>query len=134
MAGKAKPKTGGRDFKKGQSGNPKGAPVIPVEVKLVKLLTWKELALACTKLLYADIAEVTRIDMDPTEPMLHKIISKALMKAHQDGNFFMLNHILDRVCDKPPPQPDGSEESRNGHAVLAAIRKVINDQGNERKA
>ena len=125
----------GRRFKKGQSGNPKGAPKPEYDIKLIKLLTWKDLALACTVLVFANEPECTRIDMDPEEPMLKKIIAKALLKAWADGNFSMLNQILDRVVGKVREvEPDVDEQSRNGQAVLEMIRKVIDDPRNERTA
>lgn len=134
MAGKGKPKTGGRNWKPGQSGNPAGAQPVPVEVKLIKLLSWKELALACSVLLYADQDEIERINADRKEPKLHRIIASALERAHVDGNFFALNQILDRVIGKvKEATPEDPEGSRNGQAVLDEIRKVINDPRNERK-
>jgi len=129
-------KTGGRNFQPGQSGNPKGKKPVDYDVLTIKLLTAKELALACSVLIYASQDELDRIDRDRSEPKLHRIISAALNKAHEEGDFSMLNQILDRVIGKPKElaMDADEDEQKKGLAILAEIRKVIDDRGNERKA
>jgi hypothetical protein len=127
-------KTGGKDFKPGQSGNPKGSKPLDYNLNLIKLLTAKELGLACTLLVRGEEAACDQAILDPQAPMLHKIIAKALLRAFRDGDFFLLDKILDRVVGKAPIVPSDApeDEQQKGLAVLAAIRKVIHDPGNER--
>lgn len=140
LAGRKKgtPKTGGRDWKPGQSGNPAGSKPLGLDAherRLLKVLTAKEFAEMASTLLYATDAEINAILEDALSPKFKRIIAKALNRAEDEGNFTALNQVLDRVVgtvmQSPPPKDD--DQSRNAAAILADFRKLLDDPANGRE-
>jgi hypothetical protein len=133
--GKGK-KTGGRDFKKGQSGNPSGGVKLPAEIRDIRKLSVEEYKRVVESLLNSSELTLQTTDLDPTAPYLERIVAKCLKRIYESGSIYSLDILLNRLIGRVPDvtPKSGDEESRNGFAVLEEIRKVINDPRNERKA
>lgn len=126
-------KTGGRDFKPGQSGNPNGAKPLPPEVRQFRNAAKKDVIEEFKYLWSLPIEELKSIagrfvyksqkeegDDDgqgggewvykPGEagevPIIRVAIAKALLKAAQTGDIHSLNQILDRVIGKVKEELD----------------------------
>lgn len=134
MAGKGQPKTGGRNWKKGESGNPDGKRAFPVELQRVRRMTVNEYADMASKMLGSPILELERIYNDETEPGMNRVVAGVVLKAFQQKCGMTLELLLQRVLGRVRDvTPDQDDKSRNGQALLAEFRNVINDPGNERK-
>lgn len=93
-------KTGGRDFKKGVSGNPKGGPGAPQELKDLRKYSVNEIRGMVSVLLRATRPEVLRLIDDDSTPILENIMAQVLIKTYESGNFMMLDAVLNRVIGK----------------------------------
>jgi hypothetical protein len=133
MAGKGRPKTGGRDWKPGQSGNPKGPPAIDKHVREVKNLSAEEYLELASFLLRATDSDIEQVLSNPDSPKLEKIFAQVLKTTQETGSMSQLDLILNRLIGKPREAPPG-EQSRNSETILAEIRKALNDPSDERKA
>lgn len=93
-------------FKPGQSGNPNGRPPMPKEINRFKKLTIEELEELGSVLMRSTKAEIDDILKDPAESQIRVIVAKALMLAASEGNFNMLDSILNRVIGRPKEKID----------------------------
>jgi hypothetical protein len=97
MAAKGSEKT---YFKKGKSGNPKGRPTVPKEIRDIKKLSADELAEIVSTLFFATDAEIASLINDPDAPKLKKIVASILNKTAESGNATQLDQLLNRVIGK----------------------------------
>jgi hypothetical protein len=90
-------KTGGRDWKPGESGNPHGSPGLPQELKDARKLNVAEVTELLTR-----VADMSPADFEAYTPktMLEKTVIKALKIAADDGSIAHLSLILDRTIGK----------------------------------
>lgn len=93
-------KTGGRDFVPGKSGNPKGLPPIPADVKEARKLNQIEFERIVNKFLYMTREEVSKYAQAPGTPTLELLIASILSKAVTQGDQSRLNFVLDRLIGK----------------------------------
>lgn len=105
------PKTGGRDFKPGQSGNPAGKPPMPPELKAIKALTPGFVKMIIAKFARMSKEEMGQLLMKPpgsegAPNMMEIMIGSIVAKAAQDGDYSRLNFLLDRSIGKVKEQVD----------------------------
>jgi hypothetical protein len=93
-------KTGGRNFQPGQSGNPKGAPNVPEDVKAIRRLTRSELDRLFNKFIFMTKTEIQRAVMDPAAPSLELWISSVIHKGVVEGDDRRMNSVFDRLLGK----------------------------------
>jgi hypothetical protein len=96
-------KTGGRDWKKGQSGNLKGGPGLPGDLRNARKFNLVELERAINRLIYLspDQAELLLTE----EPSyLYRIVYQILDKAAEYGDQNRLEWICTRLIGKVKDQ------------------------------
>ena len=93
-------KTGGRDFKPGQSGNPAGYPGLPKDIRDARKLGQIELERTVNRLIYMTSDELTAVITDTSVPMFDKILAQILCQASDKGDQARLDFILNRVVGK----------------------------------
>ena len=101
-------KTGGRDFKPGQSGNPSGRPGLPAEVKEAKKLNRVEVEAAIAKYVRATKQEIEAVHMNPLSTAADQVICSVLLKAIEHGDEKRLDFILNRTIGKVPDKLDAT--------------------------
>lgn len=95
-------KSGGKDFEKGVSGNPKGTPGLPAEVRKVRKLTHEEISQMGTMLLEQDINQIIKISEDLTQPVLRVWIARMIRKGIATKDTAYFNAVLDRIAGRIP--------------------------------
>lgn len=97
-------KTGGRDFKPGQSGNPAGRTPLPEDLKSVKILTNTNLRARVQRLLDLPTDDLVAYAEDPKltalDAMIASIVVKAVVNGDQQRLDFILNRLVGKVQDK----------------------------------
>lgn len=88
-------KTGGKDFTKGESGNPAGLPAGLTELRKFGA---KQLAEKMNALMNCTKAELEIIEKDPEADMLSIALCKVMLKAADQGDIMRLNFIIERVA------------------------------------
>lgn len=102
----ARRKTGGRDFKPGQSGNPNGRPMLPADVKQLRELTAIEFTRVVNKYLEMTKSQITEAVQDPKTPALELMVATIMHKAVVGGDHYRLGFILDRCIGKVKEVPE----------------------------
>ncbi len=127
-------KTGGKNFPKGTSGNPKGRTPVPPEVKEARKYTSAELELSMTKLLTMPLEDLKEVSENPRSSTIDSILSKILLRARRDGSYSHVNFFIERMFGKVP---DKMQMSGSLNAGLVGIigqvqktKKALNDKGN----
>lgn len=92
-------KTGGRDWVKGQSGNPAGSK-LPEDIKEGRKINRMEVERVFNKLMNAAKDELISIGNDPKTPILEAITARVMAKAYNQGDHQRLNFLLDRLVGK----------------------------------
>jgi hypothetical protein len=94
-------KSGGRNFHKGVTTNPKGCPGMPKDVREARKLTQNEFVKIACNLIKSTTAELFQVLADPAttalELMIGGIIMKAVTERDQNRAEFLLNRIIGRV-------------------------------------
>ncbi len=93
-------KTGGRNWKLGQSGNPAGRIKIPDDVKEARKFNAAEATRIITKYLYMNSSELELAITDPETPAMELMLAKIIKKSAEAGDHFRLNFLLDRTIGK----------------------------------
>jgi hypothetical protein len=92
-------KTGGADWGKGQSGNPKGGRKLPEEIKEIRKFTVEQIIETFSKYLGMTQEEMLAVDKRKLS-LLEVWLLKAAEIGIKTGNYFILDKILDRVIGK----------------------------------
>ncbi len=91
-------------FKKGVSGNPKGRPSVPKDIKDARNLNKVELSKILNGYIFLTDEELKRKISDPDVPIVEKIVAKTLMEALKVGCYRRLEFIFDRLIGKEAVQ------------------------------
>lgn len=133
MAKKAK--TGGRNWKKGQSGNPAGRKKVPEDVKQAialtkqsELLTRVRFQALLNTYVHLTEAELTQVTENPNTPALDHIVINIIQRTKSDADTFRLNFILDTLIGKAPAAP---QEHNFNFNLTELPRKQVIDLGTE---
>lgn len=90
-------KTGGRDFKPGESGNPKGRPPITETEKFIKKTISKEVYDYINQLFYMDTPQVMKLLEDKSTPHGMKIFVRFFVDAAKTGNLDHLEFLFKAI-------------------------------------
>lgn len=94
-------KTGGRDFKPGQSGNPKGAKPIPGDIKAARFLNSIELERILNELMYQiEASELDSVLHDSTRKPIEQMVARIILEAIEKGDSLRLDFLLNRLIGK----------------------------------
>ena len=99
-------KSGGRDFKPGQSGNPKGGPGLPQHVRDARKLTATIFAQLGTDLIYATAEDLQKVLDDDSKSMIEKIVARILLTSLVESDQARVGFMLDRILGKPKLNED----------------------------
>lgn len=79
-------KTGGKNFRPGQSGNQRGAPVLPADIVEARKLNRTELERVLNKYIYMTKAEIVRAAQSPDTPAMELMIASLISKGTNEGD------------------------------------------------
>ena len=87
-------------FKKGKSGNPRGRPPMPQELKEVVSMSPQKLKALIFKFMHMNRGELKRVAEDPNSTLVDCTIASIVNKAMAEGDYTRLNFLLDRSIGK----------------------------------
>lgn len=93
-------KTGGRDWKPGQTGNPSGRPKYPADVKEARVMNLAEASRILNKYAYSTVEEIKAAALDPQTPAIEMMILKVIVECTKTGDHHRLNFLFDRLIGK----------------------------------
>lgn len=116
-------KTGGRNWVKGQSGNPSGGPTLPREIRDARALTKLEFERLANQYLYLTPEETAARLADPSTKNIDRVVTAIIGAAIEHGDEKRLNFLLDRLIGKVADKVDGTMTIRNEAEIskLAAM-------------
>src|SRR5689334_1629820 len=97
-------KTGGRDWKPGESGNPKGGPGYPQDIRDSRKVTQFELERAINALIHMPEGELAALMESPSTTMFEKMIGSIILAGAGKGDQMRLDFILNRMIGKVKDQ------------------------------
>jgi len=119
-------KSGGRNFVKGQSGNPNGQPKIPVALREIRTANKITIEYILDKYMGITIEELTRLNDCKTtnleELLIIKSLYQALVKNCARSREYLIERRFGRLL-----QPV-SVEVPSGHAMLLAFLNKKDDE------
>jgi hypothetical protein len=92
-------KTGGRDWKPGESGNPNGRPKLPAEVKEARRLNQLELERVMNKYVHMSMSRLKLKKEDPRTKAVDRMVIGLILKGTK-GNVPAGNLIFERLAGK----------------------------------
>lgn len=94
-------KTGGKNWEKGKSGNPKGGtPVMLSDIVERKTLDSKLFATMVTRLLYTPVERLEEIADNKQTLGLEALVAGIISKAVKDRDIYRANFLLDRLLGR----------------------------------
>lgn len=116
-------KTGGKNWVKGQSGNPNGAAVHNPVVKAVRALTKERVAEIIEEILTTDPADAAEM-RGKAKTVMEAWLMAGIQKAVRNGDLVPLNALLDRLIGKVKDQVENSGETTTRVIVENYIAKA----------
>jgi len=114
-------KTGGRNFKPGETGNPNGRPPVPYEIRELRKHNRLEVEETFSKYLRMTAKELEEAAKSPYTSALDGMVIAVIMKAVQNGDQWRLNFLLDRVIGKVPDRVADAD----GQPLMATFIDLI---------
>lgn len=111
-------------WKKGQSGNPKGKPKIPEDVKAARKLTQIEFERICANLFNMSTTRLSEVIKDPHTPVLTALVARILEKGIHESSRVELNYFVERFLGKVPEQANFTGNLNGSLADFIAARGV----------
>ena len=93
-------KTGGKNFTKGKSGNPKGRPKTPPDVRNIRALSKTEFTRIANEFLWLSTTAADKKLKSRGLSQFEKAVGQTVKKAAA-GDLMRLNMVLDRLIGKP---------------------------------
>lgn len=90
----------GRPFKKGQSGNPKGRPEIPEDVKRAREFNNNEFTKAVNKIISLTRGQLEKLVEGKDENVLDQLVATIWLKGIKDSSKTELNYFVERFMGK----------------------------------
>lgn len=124
-------KTGGRDFKPGQSGNPNGRPPLPADLREARALNKVELERVLNKFLFLSQDEIKAMAKNPEAPALEVAVAKVVEMAITHGDDRRLDFLITRLVGNVPKVhehsgPDGKAIEFSDHEAAAKMAAILN--------
>lgn len=110
-------KTGGKDFKQGQSGNPKGRPKLPEDVKSCLKLNQVEFVRLANEFLFMSAKQLKEVSENHEETVFRQILAAVLLEAITNGDHKRLEFFIDRLIGKSK-QTEVDEPQKNLHCEI----------------
>lgn len=89
-------------FKKGQSGNPRGRPILSPEQKALRELTLETYREVIRTALTGNIQALKDLAENPDTPAIQVGVATAIMRAIKDGDPSVLERFAARIVGKIP--------------------------------
>jgi hypothetical protein len=99
-------KTGGRNFKKGQSGNPAGRPGLPRDLRKISKLTPAIVRAVIAKISMLNKKNILEIIESEETSMIEASIATIYLKAVDQGDYTRMNFLLERSIGKVKEEMD----------------------------
>jgi len=115
-------KTGGRDWKPGESGNPSGRPPLPEHLKGVKKMNKHQFESILNKYIHLSLNELIELLKGGDLPAIEAMVVKVLTEAVRKGDEKRLNFVLDRLIGKV------QENFKVEGDPYANLMKIISDR------
>ena len=90
----------GRRWKKGESGNVKGQPVLPEEYKVLRRMTKAELADVGNEILKGGIEQINVLLKDKKTPVLKLMVATIAAKIIKQGDMHAFDILMNRLVGK----------------------------------
>lgn len=119
-------KTGGRDWKPGQSGNPAGRAKLPAWMRESRSMNKEKFHGLLNEYIHRPATELVEIMKDPTTPTLELMVIKVVMEAIKHGDEKKLGFLLDRLIGKVR-----EEVHVSGQMSVLDLAKKYADQEND---
>lgn len=99
-------KTGGRNFRPGQTGNPNGRPKVPHDIKMARDQNKIEFDQSLNRLVRYNVDQINEAMRSKDLPIIDMVTAKILASAFNEGDHHRLKFILDRLIGTPRPEPE----------------------------
>lgn len=116
-------------FKKGQSGNPRGRPVEPPELKLMKRLTRQELVEVGELIIMGDVGTLKKLRGDDSCTVLKGMFISVCMKILRDGDMEKFDKLMSRFIGKVKDELDVNHSGE----VQGRVLVMLPPNGREKK-
>lgn len=118
-------KTGGRDFKKGETHNPFGRPPVPYEIRELRKHTRAEIELAFSKYMRMNRVQLEAVFQSPLTPALDGMVVAVIANVLKSGDPFRLDFLLNRVIGPAPKNlpPESDTPSINTFTEFVRLAK-----------
>jgi hypothetical protein len=87
-------------FKPGQSGNPKGRPALPEDLRQAKALNKVELTRELNALIHMTKPELEAVLESPESTMIRRMAARVIQESDSAGDEKRLGFLLDRLVGK----------------------------------
>lgn len=126
-------KSGGRDFKPGQSGNPGGTSKVDRELMVIRKLSKEKFKELANILISGTREDLERMLASPGTSALTEMVIKVVLGIAERGDMTSLDRLLDRLIGKVKDEVDVTVvkpmiiERRNGTEVVLGVAQVKRD-------
>lgn len=114
-------KTGGRDWKKGESGNPNGGPRLPSDVRAARDMSKAEFISTASRFLKLTAAELTAVAENPQSTALELVVASIIQKAGILGDHKRLNFFCEWMFGKLTMKHEHDLPQMTGHDLLMKV-------------
>ena len=121
-------KFGGKDWKPGESGNPKGPNVLPKDIRDAREMNKAEFIRIANKYLNMTQAEIRAAVGDAATPAKELVVAGILAKAITHGDQKRLGFLLAYLIGKPPDHVkfEGEVPGALNHALVIRFIEDLN--------
>lgn len=119
-------KTGGKNFVKGQSGNPDGRPTLPPEVKAARQMNGPMFELLINKYMGLPVDQLQVIAKDQSTPAIDLVVIKLLVMSIQHGDINRLKLLLEYTIGKVPDKLNVNAEVTNKTLYQQVLEEIEN--------
>lgn len=91
----------GKPFPPGQSGNPNGRPKQSAADKELRKLSREHFSEIGELIVMGEWSSIKAMSENETESCLKRLIAQCLVKAHDRGDWYVVDKLLDRLIGKP---------------------------------